>query len=217
MLANRRRDGLFYTWFAPRWPPRLDTDHLSVVLRPWRHPIKQHYFWKLNESARDDVDGVVNANVLLYLGVSDATRPVVRYLARIVRDRLEDRCDKWHLNPFTFYYAVGRTFAEGARDLIDIRDEVVSRIVSAAASDGRIGRDALDTALAICALRCWDRRPPELDRALTWLVAAQRPTGEWPRIPMYYGGPQRYYGWGSEELTTGFCLEALAQSLGSAA
>jgi hypothetical protein len=28
---------------------------------------------------------------------------------------------------------------------------------------------------------------------------------------MYYGGPKKYYGWGSEELTTGFCIEALGR------
>jgi len=29
------------------------------------------------------------------------------------------------------------------------------------------------------------------------------------RRDLYYSGPKRLYGWGSEELVTGFCLEAL--------
>lgn len=31
----------------------------------------------------------------------------------------------------------------------------------------------------------------------------------WPRASLYYSGPKKRYAWGSEELTTGFCLEAL--------
>ncbi len=33
--------------------------------------------------------------------------------------------------------------------------------------------------------------------------------GSWPRAALYYSGPKKLYGWGSEELITGFCLEAL--------
>jgi hypothetical protein len=31
----------------------------------------------------------------------------------------------------------------------------------------------------------------------------------WPRATLYYRGPKKLYAWGSEELVTGFCLEAL--------
>jgi len=33
--------------------------------------------------------------------------------------------------------------------------------------------------------------------------------GSWPRATLYYSGPKKLYGCGSEELVTGFCLEAL--------
>jgi hypothetical protein len=29
------------------------------------------------------------------------------------------------------------------------------------------------------------------------------------RAGLYYSGPKKLYGWGSEELVTGFCLEVL--------
>jgi hypothetical protein len=102
VLANRDRAGLFYTWVTPRWPMPRVAAFWRASLRQWLSPLKLHYFWRLNESEPSDVDCVVNANVLFYLG-----------------------------------------------------------------------------------------------------------DGEWARAVLYYGGPKRYYGWGSEELTTGFCLEAL--------
>lgn len=209
VYANRDPRGLFYTWMTPRWPPPPEPAYLRVVLRQWLSPLKLYYFWKLNESAPRDVDCVVNANVLLYLGDGPETRAVVDYLIDIVRRGDEGCCDKWHLNRFTFYYVVARNFHAGVAAFEAVREEAVARIVRAAGPDGRIGANALETALAACALLYWESRAPELERAVAFLLAAQRAGGEWPRAALYYGGPKKYYGWGSEELTTGFCLEAL--------
>lgn len=209
VFANRSPRGLFYTWMTPRWPMPLKPGYLRVVLRQLLSPVKLYYFWKLNESEPDDVDCVVNANVLLYLGESDETRGVVDYLIDAVRQRREDCCDKWHLNRFTFYYVVARNFEAGVAALASVREEAVARIVGAANEDGSVGENALDTALAVCALISWRSFPPELGAAVRYLAGAQREGGDWPRVALYYGGPKKYYGWGSEELTTGFCLEAL--------
>jgi hypothetical protein len=209
IFANRNRQGLFYTWLTPRWPPPLDAVHWRVTLPQLAHPLNHYYFWKLNESARHDVDCVVNANVLLYVGASEATRAVVDYLADVVRRGAEDCCDKWHLNRFMFYYVVGRNYDAGVSAFEAVREEVVGRIAGAAKADGSIGETVLDTALAVCAMLCWQAASPELERAVSFMLAAQREDGDWPRAALYYGGPKKYYGWGSEELTTGFCLEAL--------
>ena len=52
------------------------------------------------------------------------------------------------------------------------------------------------------------------ERAAQWLVAAQREDGSWP-ARAFYAGPEppavHAYYWGSEELTTAMCLEALAR------
>lgn len=207
LLANRDRRGLFYTWLAPRWPPPPSLGFWRVALR--LNPVKLFAFWRLNESEPDDVDCVVNANVLLYLGESEATRAVADYLIGVLRAGREECCDKWHLNRFMFHYAVARAFHAGATALGTVRDEAVGRIVAGARPDGAIGATELDTALAVCALLSWRSAPPELERAVRFLLDRQRPAGDWPRTALYYGGPKKYYGWGSEELTTGFCLEAL--------
>jgi len=209
ILSCRGAKGLFYTWVTLRWPLPLDASYWRVVFRQWINPVRQYYFWKLNESAPNDVDCVVNANVLFYLGESEATEPVVKYLLDVLRRGGEGYCDKWHLNPFTFYYVVGRNFHAGVTALESAREEVVNRIVKAAKPDGSIGEGTLDTALAVCALLYWKSSVPQLKRAVAFLLDQQRADGDWPRAVLYYGGPKRYYGWGSEELTTGFCLEAL--------
>jgi hypothetical protein len=209
IFANRDPRGLFYTWLTPRWPPPPNARYLSAVLRQWLSPVKLYYFWKLNESAPHDVDCVVNANVLFYVGESEATRPVVEYLTDILRRGEEGCCDKWHLNRFMFHYVVSRNFDAGVAAFGSVREEAVERIVGAATGEGCIGGGVLETALAACALLSWRSTPPELGRAVRYLLAAQRAAGDWPRAALYYGGPKKYYGWGSEELTTGFCLEAL--------
>jgi hypothetical protein len=57
---------------------------------------------------------------------------------------------------------------------------------------------------------------PQLQKAVQFLVEAQLASGAWQRMAMYYagpnyGGPDVYFGWGSEELTTGFCIESLSR------
>lgn len=209
---NRDRRGLFYTWMTPRWPLPPNAAYLRVVLRELLDPLKFYGFWKYSEPSRDDIDGVVNANVLFYLGESDRTRPVIDYLIEIMRERKEGECDKWYWNRFSFYYAISRNFHAGIQAFAAARDEVVARIVEASNDDGRIGANALDTALAVCALQNWGSTPPALARAVRFLLGAQGANGEWPAIVFYYGGPRRRNGWGSEELTTGLCLEALLRA-----
>ncbi|MFN2598332.1 MAG: hypothetical protein ABR563_14220 [Pyrinomonadaceae bacterium] len=208
IFANRNRDGIFYTWVTARWLPPLVPSYWRVVLRQWLHPLKLYYFFKLLEPTRHDVDCVVNANVLFYAGEGRETRAVIDYLVAIFRRGEEDRCDGWYSNRFMFYYAVSRNFHVGVAALGEVRDESVARIVAAAKPDGSVGGGVLNTALAACALLYWRGSPPELERAVRFLLDAQRADGSWSRASLY-SGPKKLYGWGSEELVTGFCLEAL--------
>jgi len=209
VFANRDPVGRFYTWLTPRWPMPRVPSYWHVVLRQWLSPLKMYYFWKLNESEPGDVDCVVNANVLFYLGGSPETLPVVEYLKDVVRRGEEGCCDKWHLNRFMFYYVVSRNYDAGVSALGEVRDQAMGRIVAASNPDGSLGESVLETALAVCALLYWKGAPAEVERGVRFLLGRQREGGEWPRAALYYGGPKKYYGWGSEELTTGFCLEAL--------
>ena len=177
-LANRDHHGLFYTWITPRWhPPPAHGGFWRVALRRYRTPVLSRMFWRLTESAPDDVDGVVNANVLFYLGESAQTAPIVAHLVDVIRRRDEARCDKWHLNPFTFHYMVARCFAAGVESLRQVRDEAIGRLAAEAHADGSVGASVLDTALATCALRSWAADDGTAERATDHLRRAQRADG----------------------------------------
>ncbi|HEX8206127.1 MAG TPA: hypothetical protein VF587_08720, partial [Solirubrobacteraceae bacterium] len=155
-------------------------------------------------------DAIVNANVLAHLGDGPYAPPVVAHLVDVFRRGTEHACDKWYRGPFTFQWAVARAAAAGVRGLDAIRDESCARTLAGARDDGRIGAGPLDTALAVCALSDWGAETPRA--ACAYLEAAQGEDGSWPAAPFYYAGPREDLPrWGSAELTTGFCLEALSR------
>jgi len=113
---------------------------------------------------------------------------------------------------------VARAARAGVRGLDAIRDEMCERLVGLQAADGRIGDGPLDTALAVCALTDWDANPVEAAAACRYLESVQAADGSWPPAAMYFAGPRLdppLPRWGSEELTTGFCVEALARCRGT--
>ena len=215
LLANRDRRGLFHTWLVARWPPApAPVAFWRVALRRWRRPLHARLFWRTSAAPRD-VDGIVNANVLQYLGDGPHAPAVVEHLAGVLRRGEEDRCDKWYRSPFVLYYAIARCVRAGVSGAAALGDDVAARIRAAAAPDGRIGAGPLDTALGACALARLDAGAPELGRALAWLVGLQSPDGSWPAEAVYFGGPREdpaVPSWGSAELTTALSVEALCRA-----
>ncbi|TGE29542.1 prenyltransferase/squalene oxidase repeat-containing protein [Hymenobacter metallicola] len=211
LLANRNSQGLFYSWFLLRlrWVP--NRTFWRVAARELLHPVKSLLFWRGVEARRNDVDGVVNANALYYLGDIPETQPVIDFLLRIIARNEEGTCDLWYLDPCFVYYSFTRCYHAGITRLEPLRQPIIDRILAQAKPDGRLGETLADTAWAVCSLLNLGSYPAELDRAVQYILQAQQAAGEWPRWLLYYGGPKRLLGWGSEEMTTGFCLEALAR------
>jgi len=214
VLANRNRQQLLLTWIVPRFQFPLCLNYWRVVLPQCLNPVVLYIFWKMNESEPDDIDGVVNANALCYLGESEATQKIIQYLCSVINDGKEDSCDKWHLSRFNFYYSLSRCAYKKINGFENIRDLVLQRIAERVNDNGTIGSHILDTALAICTMLNFGHSSPVLERAVEAVLKEQGNDGAWPRMPLYYGGPKKYFGWGSEELTTGFCLEALMRYAG---
>jgi hypothetical protein len=206
LLANRDRHGRFYTWIAPRFAPAPLSPAFWRVARRQKHA---RDFFDANQLSRRDVSCVVNANVLFYVGDGPVARPVVEYLIDVMRKRVEGCCDSWYGNEFPYYYSVARCIASGIAGLAQLSDEIAARIGVAPDEQGCIGGGALETALAACALHYLDRRSDTLVRACEFLLGTQADDGGWPAAPLYHGGPPGELRWGSAELTTGFCLEAL--------
>ena len=91
-----------------------------------------------------------------------------------------------------------------------MREPIIARMLATAQTDGRLGKFILDTAIGATTLLNLGFSGPELDRAIGCILREQAASGHWARWLSYYGGPKLLQGWGSEEITTGFCLEVLA-------
>lgn len=211
LLANRTRRGLFYTWLILH--PKLHTNkaHWRLALREFRRPFTSFLFWRAYESSRGDVDLGVNASVLYYLGNIPEAVPVVNELIRVINEGREGDCDKWYRNPFTIYYLISRAYNRGVKDLQPVAAPIIDRIIATALPDGQLGKSILDTAIGATVLINLGLKSREVHQAIHFLIKKQGSYGEWPRWLFYYGGPKLRQGWGSEELTTALCLEAIAR------
>jgi len=207
LLANRDRRGLFYTWLVPRPAFTRSRAWWRVALRQAPATHGRLNFWRLTEASPWDVDGVVNANVLHRLGDRPEARPVAAHLASELAGGRAASCDKWHRNECAFLYAVSRAYASGVTALEPMCQPLADH--SETALDGEL--TPAEVALAACTLLNLGRRGSALDQAVERLAASQAQTGAWPGFALYWGGPKLVYGWGSEALTTGLAMEAIAR------
>ena len=211
-LANRDRRGRFYTWQVLRLgaPPR-SLAYWRLATRRWRRPALARWAWMGNPDPRD-VDAVVNANVLLVLGNRRATRRAVAWLADTVRRGLEWDRDRWYRSPFALYAALSRAERAGVDGFAELWPEVVERIAAAQQGDGAIGESLIDTAYAAGVLAGHGGAEAVRRRAEGHLLAAQAGDGSWATAPVYFDGATPPVAWfGSPEVTTALCLEALSR------
>jgi len=212
LLANRSRAGLFYTWIVLRPALRLNFGYWWVALEKIRRFRSAHKIWQ-GEPRPDDIDGIVNSNVISYLGPAAYAEPACAYLIEVFRQQQEVSCDRWYQNRFVFYYSIARNYREGFSSFSVIREELIERILSFATTEGAIGSNPMDTAHSICALLDLGADVPQFDAAVDYLVRKQKTDGGWPYADYYFSGFLRTVTWGSEELTTGFCVQALSRFL----
>lgn len=210
LLANRDPEGRFYTWLLPRtlrpdprWWWATRDERRSIVRR------RRAELWSTTEAQPDDVDGVVNTNVIRYLG-PHAPQAAVNWIRSIVERGIEDDCDSWHRNRYSLYASVADAHRRGVRGLASIAPNIVDRIVARVDADGMVG-PPLDTAMALLALGVFDGEPATRTTLAMALRDAQRDDGSWEKSVFYYGGPDEVFGWASEALTTAIVVQALAR------
>jgi hypothetical protein len=186
LLAQRERSGLFRTWIV-RW---------------WRHPLMTYRFFKYTAERRD-VDAVVNANAVIYLGICEETRPVIEHMLAVLRANREMMSTIWYGSRFTVWYFFSQALHQIAPEAGGM---IVPRIETTAPVN------SLELAVATSTLLLWNRLPN------VWpLIEAQFPSGAWPRVGFYHMGRRRLEAqpkppwWGSEALTTVFAVEALTR------
>ena len=202
ILASRNDMGLFFTWLVPRSGSASrassaleDVTNLEAAFAMSRH------------GNVDDIDCVVNANALLYLGQSQDTRQAVQHLIDVVLGGKEGECSDFYPDALAFYYAVSRAYRHSVRSFCVLASHVTDRVARRQSADGSFG-DELSTALAICTLLNFRSGAAAIHAAAQFLLGAQGVDGSWPCTSMFLGAG-RYYG--SKELTTASCVEALAR------
>lgn len=183
----------------------IDADTLLLQNRTLRGLFKT---WLRDGASPNDVSLGVNANALYYFGPRDDLKPVVRHLNRACAS---GRTEDWYYpNPAAVSYFVSRAYASGVGELGDSRDA----LVEGASMHCTDNSDVLTVALALCSLFSFEAAAKDsASVALDRIVSSQHGDGGWPSVAFYAGpeppGPHAYW-WGSEELTTAFCIEALA-------
>ena len=187
-LTNRNEQGIFYTWLLNKssWKDEKDT---TVYIVP----------------PKNDICCSVNANILLYLGENNDTKSVCDYLNGIVLNNEEENCNLYYPDKITFYYLLSRAYFNGAYSLEKSKELIISRIKSIQKDDGTFG-DVLSTALAVCTMFNFADFNPNVSKAIEYIIHAQAENGSWQKIGFFLDA-YRYYG--SEELTTAICIEAL--------
>ena len=208
LVANRDPHGRFYTWLIPHRGVRSPR-YLWTVRDEFRKATKARRaeLWANSEAWPDDVDGVVNANVIRYLG-TESPPAAVEWVASLIESNQEDDCDSWHRNRYTLYASIADAARKGVRRFEELAPMIIERIDSKVDTHGSVG-PPLDTALALVALQRFDG-PSELQvRLAESLVHRQLEDGSWERSVFYYGGPDEVFGWASEALTTATAVLAL--------
>ncbi|PWT78435.1 MAG: hypothetical protein C5B59_01735 [Bacteroidetes bacterium] len=208
LLSNRNSKGLFYTWFVTRNVSHVFGKGRMVHLREFKYPLNSVLFWYTNEARRNDIDPVVNANILYYLGYNDDTIAIVEFLLRVLYEEQESERDKWYGNPISFYYFLSRNYTK-VKQLEPGREIVVKRIYDNYNEDGSVGSSVLSTAMGLSALMNFENKDERIENVVNYILRSQHKTGYWDRNVFYYGGQSKKLGWGSEELTTAQCIEAL--------
>jgi hypothetical protein len=210
--AARDSAGRFKTWLFPTSRDRMNpwfvfarsVGFCQARLRTAKveTPDSEDLRFRVMHIDRDDVDPVVNANAVLYLGERPETAPAIGFVIDAVRDEPSAR-SLYYEDALALYYAVARAHRHSSPRLSVLADQIVSRILER--GDRLDGLNPLQAAMAASALLTFAPASGLTGRLLRRLLDTQRDDGGWDAYPFYNV-------WGSDELTTGLCLEALARA-----
>ena len=214
LLANRTKKGLFYTWYTlhPTFT-RYPRVYWRLILRELKYPVHTLLYWIKGDHSRNDVDAIVNANAIYYLGYCTTTAPIVRYLATIIKDNKEAGSDKWYLNPIAYFYFIARlyTLPNVPAALTDIRPLLIEKTVTAINDSASFADCDMEIALSLSALVNLEYSDNNyLSHLAAQLISRQQTAGNWERH-ILGTHPKKIIGWGSEETTTALAAEALYQ------
>ena len=214
--SARDVEGRFKTWLSPRspgsaswtfWPARAVGIVQARLATKVRTPESEDPRFRVMHIDFDDVDPVVNANAVLYLGERPDTLPAIRFVVEKVLDE-RPGWSTFYRDRLALYHAAARAFRHAAPGLVVVREHVVARIEQRCREGEPL--DHLQTALAASALLTFEPASALAAELVDRIVETQRPDGGWD-ASLFYNAM------GSEELTTGLCLDVLGRAVRFAA
>ena len=169
-------------------------------------------------AAWDDVDSVVNANVVVWLGDRVQTRGAQRWLKGLIDDGREAGSSWYYPDAMDLYAALSRLGPDptGVDGMFGGLDVVLAARIMARyrAESGHFG-DAQRTAQALSALDRLDSWPSrKAERAVGHLLESQCSDGSWQSGLVWQGPPPPSppsAGFTSTTLVTAYCMEAIAR------
>jgi hypothetical protein len=220
ILGNRNKEGLFGVWLKAHRGLILRNPGLYIELRklqreaeaaqppmPEEHRGNPRFRMKVDPVSPQDIDPVVSANVILYLGENESTAAAIRYLVGLIEHGRDLEANVYYPSPLALYYMMSRAHLHSAPGLGAAGVKIVDRLERLQLADGSLGVELL-TGLAACTLATFAPMSQALCRAVSNIVDSQAQDGSWPQHS-FYSGPDEF--WGSPELTTAFCVEALSR------
>jgi hypothetical protein len=150
------------------------------------------------------VDYVVNTNVLLYLG--DNYPKVSEYINNSIKNN--EPKSVYYPDDLSFYYMVSRAVENNISSLGKNKKLIIKNVLARRNKNGSFG-NPLQTALATVTLINFSYKGTEIKNAIKHIIKTQNQNGSWSREIFYTDANFEVGYFGSEELTTGLCLEAL--------
>ncbi|MDD4650669.1 MAG: hypothetical protein PHQ34_00410 [Methanothrix sp.] len=166
---------------------------------------EHRYLTWIGPSFANDVDCVVNANVLLYLGEND--QHICTYINNAIRGDLP--FSKWYFDKLFFYYIVSRAFENGITDLNINKDIIIDQVLRRQRNNGSFGND-LHSAFAMNILHNFNFAGNAIEKGTEYMADKQNTDGSWD-IFGFCSAINAFYG--SKALTTALALEALNKYL----
>ena len=212
LLANQEESGLFRTWLMHEPMAEESAGFPFICLMPHQ-----------NRTCAG-----VNANALFYLGESGQTQATAERLADIFQQGSHCESSPYYPDEIVLFYLYSRAYFSGVRHLETAAPAILERLREHQRRDGSFG-SPLQTAMALCTLLNFGCFGPDQAQSIRFLIETQAGDGSWARSCFYvgqdtdltqewrYGSLRRVYEhvpnlyFGSEEVTTAYCLEALSR------
>lgn len=211
LLANRASNGLFRTWITPRLRQIFFSQGIRFLASAMSNRTARKVYFQSGPQPplRDGVDCVVNCNVLLFLGDSAFTEVASQWVLRILQVGVSPDSDRWYQSNAALIYSAARSVEREIKSLrpaADLLEEKICQIDPRSVS-------ILEAGLLASSLAIVNPASEMLQAFSRHIYEHQQSDGGWAARVFYYDSPLRALCWGSRELTTGFCTEALARIL----